>query len=109
MRQIIFPQRRRSISATTARLSRAAKAQEEEFGLGLTPFWNRGRLVGELCEFYLSFDALAARMKGHPVVYFDSFLSARFPESLPPKQLLSVTARQLPGYGGSLGDGSQRS
>lgn len=35
-------------------------------------------------------------------MYFDSFLSARFPESLPPKQLLSVTARQLPGYGGSL-------
>ena len=76
-------------------LSRAAKAQEEEFGLGLDAFLESGR-------FYLSFDALAARMKGHPVVYFDSFLSARFPESLPPKQLLSVTARQLPGYGGSL-------
>ena len=83
-------------------LSRAAKAQEEEFGLGLDAFLESGRLAGELCEFYLSFDALAARMKGHPVVYFDSFLSARFPESLPPKQLLSVTARQLPGYGGSL-------
>ena len=83
-------------------LSRAAKAQEEEFGLGLDAFLESGRLAGELCEFYLSFDALAARMKGHPVVYFDSVLSARFPESLPPKQLLSVTARQLPGYGGSL-------
>ena len=83
-------------------LSRAAKAQEEEFGLGLDAFLESGRLAGELCEFYLSFDALAARMKGHPVVYFDSFLSARFPENLPPKQLLSVTARQLPGYGGSL-------
>ena len=83
-------------------LSRAAKAQEEEFGLGLDAFLESGRIAGELCEFYLSFDALAARMKGHPVVYFDSFLSARFPESLPPKQLLSVTARQLPGYGGSL-------
>ena len=83
-------------------LSRAAKAQEEEFGLGLDAFLESGRLAGELCEFYLSFDALAARMRGHPVVYFDSFLSARFPESLPPKQLLSVTARQLPGYGGSL-------
>ena len=83
-------------------LSRAAKAQEEEFGLGLDAFLESGRLAGELCEFYLSFDALAVRMKGHPVVYFDSFLSARFPEILPPKQLLSVTARQLPGYGGSL-------
>ena len=83
-------------------LARAAKAQEEEFGLGLDAFLESGRLVGELCEFYLSFEDLAARMKGHPAVYFDSFLSARFPESLPPKQLLSVTARQLPGYGGSL-------
>ena len=83
-------------------LSRAAKAQEEEFGLGLDAFLESGRLVGELCEFYLSFEDLAAKVKGHPAVYFDSFLSARFPESLPPKQLLSVTARQLPGYGGSL-------
>ena len=83
-------------------LARAAKAQEEEFGLGLDAFLESGRLAGELCEFYLSFEDLAARMKGHPAVYFDSFLSARFPESLPPKQLLSVTARQLPGYGGSL-------
>mgnify|MGYP000888699760 CR=1 FL=1 len=83
-------------------LARAAKAQEEEFGLGLDAFLESGRLVGELCEFYLSLEDLAAKVKGHPAVYFDSFLSARFPESLPPKQLLSVTARQLPGYGGSL-------
>lgn len=83
-------------------LARAAKAQEEEFGLGLDAFLESGRLVGELCEFYLSLEDLATKVKGHPAVYFDSFLSARFPESLPPKQLLSVTARQLPGYGGSL-------
>ena len=83
-------------------LARAAKAQEEEFGLGLDAFLESGRLAGELCEFYLSLEDLAAKVKGHPAVYFDSFLSARFPESLPPKQLLSVTARQLPGYGGSL-------
>ena len=83
-------------------LSRAAKAQEEEFGLGLDAFLESGRLAGELCDFYLPFEDLAARMRGKPVVYFDSFLSARFPESLPPQQLLSVTARQLPGYGGSL-------
>ena len=83
-------------------LARAARAQEEEFGLGLDAFLESGRLAGELCDFYLSFEDLAARVKGRPVVYFDSFLSARFPESLPPQQLLSVTARQLPGYGGSL-------
>ena len=83
-------------------LARAAKAQEEEFGLGLDAFLESGRLAGELCDFYVSFEDLAGRVKGRPAVYFDSFLSARFPESLPPRQLLSVTARQLPGYGGSL-------
>lgn len=83
-------------------LSRAAKAFEEEFSLGLDALLESGSLAGELCDFYISFEELAARMKGRPAIYFDSFLSSRFPESLPPLELLSVTARQLPGYGGSL-------
>ena len=29
-------------------------------------------------------------------------MAARYPETLPPQKLLSITARQLPGYGGSL-------
>ena len=49
-------------------LARAAKAQEEEFGLGLDAFLESGRLAGELCEVYLSFEDLAARMKGRPSI-----------------------------------------
>lgn len=62
-------------------LARAAKAQEEEFGLGLDAFLESGRLVGELCEFYLSLEDLAARMKGRPAVYFDASLRALSGES----------------------------
>ena len=59
-------------------------------------------LAGELCEFYCSYDELAGRFTASGAVYFDSFLSAQFPEELPPKRILSITAKQLPGYGGSL-------
>lgn len=51
----------------------------------------------------LRHDGRSGRVAARPaVIYCDSFLAARYPESLPPKQLLSFTARQLPGYGGSL-------
>ena len=83
-------------------LTRAAKAREEEFGLTLDAFLESGTLAGELCDFYCSFDELAARFTDTGAVYFDSFLAARYPDALPPKKLLSLTARQLPGYGGSL-------
>lgn len=61
-----------------------------------------GTLFGELCDYYGSIEDLAAQLRGRAVVYCDGFLAARYPESLPPKKLLSFTARQLPGYGGSL-------
>ncbi len=83
-------------------LQRASKSRQEEFGLLLDSFLSSGTLCGELCEYQCSYEELAGRFAGRSAVYFDSFLSARFPEELPPRQLLSVTARQLPGYGGSL-------
>ena len=83
-------------------LQRAAHAHTEEFGLLLDSFLASGTLFGELCAYTCSFDELAERFAGQGTVYFDSFLSARFPETLPPKVLLSFTARQLPGYGGNL-------
>ena len=83
-------------------LERADKAAQEDFGLRLDELLGSGTLAGELCDYYCSYDELAQRLRGKGVVFFDSFLSARYPEALPPKKLLSVTARQLPGYGGSL-------
>ena len=74
-------------------LSRAAKAQEEEFGPGLDAFLESGRLAGELCEFYLSFDALAARMKGHPVCILTVFCPRAFRRAYRP----SSFCRSQPG------------
>ena len=83
-------------------LQRGEKDRAEEFGLLLDSFLASGTLFGELCDYYATMDDLAASLRGRAVIYCDSFLAARYPESLPPKQLLSFTARQLPGYGGSL-------
>ncbi len=74
----------------------------EEFGLLLDSFLTSGTLFGELCDYYATIEDLATQLQGRSVIYCDGFLAARYPESLPPKQLLSFTARQLPGYGGSL-------
>ena len=78
-------------------LQRAEKEKAEEFGLLLDSFLTSGTLFGELCDYYGSIEDLAAQLRGRAVVYCDGFLAARYPESLPPKKLLSFTARQLPG------------
>ena len=83
-------------------LRRASKARMEDFGLSLDSYLQSGTLAGELCEFYCTYDELAGRFRENGAIYFDSFLSAQFPEELPPKRILSITAKQLPGYGGSL-------
>ena len=83
-------------------LVRAAKARAEDLGLSLDSFLESGKLAGELCDFMDSPEELAECFTQSGVIYFDSFLSARFPESLPPKRIFSITAKQLPGYGGNL-------
>lgn len=74
-------------------LQRGEKDRAEEFGLLLDSFLTAGTLFGELCDYYATMDDLAASLHGRAVIYCDGFLAARYPESLPPKQLLSFTAR----------------
>ena len=83
-------------------LQRGARARSEEFGQTLDVLLSSGTLAGELCEFQAEYEPLLGQFAGRGTVYFDSFLAARYPETLPPQKLLSITARQLPGYGGSL-------
>ncbi len=83
-------------------LQRADKARQEEFGLGLDSFLQSGSLCGELCDLTADFDGVCRSLSGCPAVYLDNFLSAAYPEDLPPKELLSMTCKQLPSYGGSL-------
>ncbi len=83
-------------------LQRAAKTRQKDMGLELDGLLQSGILAGELCDFSADWETVCAKVKGRPVVFFDSFLSAGYPESLPPKHLLSVTVKQLPSYGGNL-------
>ena len=83
-------------------LARNAKARQEDLGLELDSFLQSGLLAGGICDFVLDFGELCERFAGKPAVYFDAFLAAQYPESLPPKELLNITCKQLPSYGGSL-------
>lgn len=74
----------------------------EELSSGLDSLLENGSLAGELCDFYKDFDQLCNLCTEKCVIYMDNFLSAKYPETLPPKELLSVTVKQLPSYGGSL-------
>jgi len=83
-------------------LARSAKARQEDLGLELDSFLQAGLLAGELCDFLLDMDELCRTFQGHGTVYFDAFLAARYPDTLPPKELLTFVGKQLPSYGGSL-------
>jgi len=83
-------------------LQRGAKAHQEVFGDELDSFLQTGTLCGDLCDYYAEFEDLCLALQDRACVYLDSFLSSSYPNALPPKQLLSMTAKQLPSYGGSL-------
>ena len=83
-------------------VARAARALEERTGKFLDTLLESGILCGELCAFQRDWASLCAHLSGRAVLFLDNFLSAAFPAALPPKQLLSLTAKQLPSYGGSL-------
>ena len=83
-------------------LQRGAKAHQEVFGEELDSFLQAGSLCGELCDFYAEFDDVCLSLRDRACVYLDNFLASSYPNALPPKELLSVTAKQLPSYGGSL-------
>ena len=61
-----------------------------------------GLLAGELCDFAIQWEDFCQSLKGRTVVYLDSFAGTAYPEACPPKELLPLTAKQLPNYGGNL-------
>ena len=83
-------------------LRRTAQRQQEEQGMMLDSLLQSGILCGELCEFSADWEGLCDRLKGHAAVFLDSFLAASYPRGLQPKTLISITAKQLPSYGGNL-------
>lgn len=83
-------------------LQRAAKQRQEQLGMELDGLLQSGMLAGELCDYNREYEDLFVILAGRPVVYLDNFLSSAYPTSLPPQQLLSITAKQLPPYGANL-------
>ena len=83
-------------------LKRASRTRTETVGMQLDNLLEGGLLVGELCDFVCQWEDFCDRLRGHSVVYFDTFSGSSYPEENPPKQLLPMSAKQLPGYGGNL-------
>jgi transcription-repair coupling factor (superfamily II helicase) len=82
-------------------LHRSARTKTEEMGLQLDSLLQSGLIAGELCDFACQWEDFTRSLTGRCVVYMDTFAATSYPEECPPKQLLPIVAKQLPGYGGS--------
>ncbi len=83
-------------------LHRAARTRTEEIGLQLDNMLQGGLLAGELCDYVCQWEDFCADLAGTRTVYMDSFGGSSYPSENPPKQLLPITGKQLPGYGGNM-------
>ena len=83
-------------------IHRSARSRTEEIGMQLDSLLQGGLAVGELCDYVCQWEDFCGMLKGRIAVYLDSFGGSSYPEDNPPRQLLPITAKQLPGYGGNL-------
>ena len=83
-------------------LHRASRTNTEELGLQLDNLLQSGLVVGELCDYTCQWEDFCDGLKERTVIYLDSFAGSSYPEEKPPKLLLNMIAKQLPGYGGNL-------
>ena len=97
-----IPQNATIIVCDQSALKRTARTRLDEVGMQLDSLLQGGLLAGELCDYVCQWEDFCDKLTGRAVVYFDAFGGTSYPEENPPKQLLPMTAKQLPGYGGSL-------
>jgi len=83
-------------------LHRSARTRVEESGLMLDSLLQGGLVAGELCDYVLSWEDFCSCLNGRTVVYMDAFSGSAYPDECLPSLLLPMTAKQLPGYAGSL-------
>ena len=83
-------------------LHRRARTRTDEMGLQLDSLLQGGLVAGELCDFVCQWEDFCAGLAGRTAVYLDSFGGSSYPDENRPKHLLPITAKQLPGYGGSM-------
>ncbi|MBE6934375.1 MAG: transcription-repair coupling factor [Ruminococcaceae bacterium] len=97
-----IPQSATYVICDQGALKRTARTHMEELGMQLDGLLQGGLLAGELCDYASQWEDFCAHLTDRVLVYFDAFGGTSYPEENPPKQLLPMTAKQLPGYGGSL-------
>ena len=85
-----------------ASLQRAARTRTDELGMQLDSMLQAGLVAGELCDYCLQWEDFCAGLRGRTVAYLDTFGGSAYPDDCPPRHLLPITAKQLPGYGGSM-------
>ena len=83
-------------------LRRSARSRSDEMGMQLDSLLQGGLLAGELCDYVCQWEDFCSSLQGRTAVYFDAFGGTSYPEECPPKVLLPMVAKQLPGYGGNL-------
>ena len=83
-------------------LHRAGRNATEQMGLRLDSLLQSGLVAGELCDYVCQWEDFTRKLANKTVVYLDTFAGASYPQECSPKQLLPITAKQLPGYGGNL-------
>ncbi len=83
-------------------LKKAARTFEEEMGLTLDGLLQSGTVAGELCDYTCPWEDFCNALSAKTVLYLDAFAGAAYPEARAPKALLSLSAKQLPGYGGNM-------
>ena len=97
-----IPQGATVVLCDTGSLHRTARSRVDESGLLLDGMLQNGQLAGELCDYICQWEDFCDKLVGHTVVYLDAFGASSYPENARPKNLIPATAKQLPGYGGSL-------
>lgn len=83
-------------------IHRSSRSRSDEMGMQLDSLLQSGILAGELCDYVSQWEDFCSQLKGRNVVYLDAFGGSSYPEENSPQQLLPMTAKQLPSYGGSL-------
>ena len=83
-------------------IKRRSKSRMDEIGLQLDSALQSGLVAGELCDFVCLWEDFCQRLSHKCTVYMDSFMGSTYPETCPPKQLIPMTGKQLPGYFGSM-------
>ena len=83
-------------------LHRTARNRCDEMGMQLDSMLQAGLVAGELCDYVCQWEDFCGRLQSKSVVYFDAFGGSAYPEDCPPKHLLPMTAKQLPGYAGNM-------